>query len=128
MLWNMKSHGLPIHNNDSYSCLIGLLQAKRTFKDELNFNSLEFSVFDNSPDWKNGGLPLLLRHCIRECYINVKTDYGIWQFLNATFNFAFNTNMHMVHANEMQFPFSNQMRVNMSKNVYISCRNVLKNI
>lgn len=60
----MKWYGLPIHNNDSYSCLIGLLQVKRTFKDELNFNSLEFSIIDYSPDSRKGGLQLLLRYCM----------------------------------------------------------------
>lgn len=60
----MKWYGLPIHNNDSYSFLIGLLQVKRTFKDELNYNSLEFSVIDDSPDSRKGGLQLLLRYCM----------------------------------------------------------------
>lgn len=60
----MKWYGLPIHNNDSYSCLIGLLKVKRTFKDELNFYSLEFSVIDDSPDSRKRGLQLLLRYCM----------------------------------------------------------------
>lgn len=31
------------------------------------------------------------------------TDYGIRQFIKATFIFTFNNNAYMVHTNEMQF-------------------------